>query len=468
MANHNRRKFISKSVLTAGMAPAAFLPAAQLPANFQIEQGPPPNPWSHLNFHNDPRNFQFAIVADLTGRERPGIFKDAVKKLNLMQPEFVISIGDVIEGHTNNEAQLNRDWSEFLKALAPLEMPFFYTPGNHDYWYATMQNWDGKREVYDMRKVYKKHVGRSYYHFLYHNVLFLILNNSMGDDAEMAEQKEYVTKVLNEHQGVRWTFTFFHYPTWFSKNDVIWRHTAPLLGERPFTAFAGNAHHYIQFERNNRDHILIATTGGMSGMRGLRYGEIDHILWVTMRDDGPRIANLLLDGIQGKNLRTERSAALSRILLDQPPVTSPVLFQEPGVFQPVATPILFVNRSDYELRMTGSFQTHENLAPDPVLIQATVPPKSEHVVNVKLRSPASALVQDVRPLILNWTATQEPSEKDPVVEVDGKLRIVVDTRGERAPAARPVFVDRFAGPHSRRTGLALVREVTFPMPGTSL
>ena len=109
-----------------------------------------------------------------------------------------------------------------------------------------MQNWDGKREVYDMREVYKKHVGRSYYHFLYHNVLFLILNNSMGDDAEMAEQKEYVTKVLNEHQGVRWTFTFFHYPTWFSKNDAIWRHTAPLLGERPFTAFAGNAHHYIQ------------------------------------------------------------------------------------------------------------------------------------------------------------------------------------------------------------------------------
>ncbi len=30
---------------------------------------------------------------------RPGIFESAVEKLNLMQPEFVMSVGDLVQGH---------------------------------------------------------------------------------------------------------------------------------------------------------------------------------------------------------------------------------------------------------------------------------------------------------------------------------------------------------------------------------
>ena len=52
------------------------------------------HPWNHLNLNNDPDNFQFAIVTDRTGGHRPGVFEDAVHKLNLLQPEFVMSVGD--------------------------------------------------------------------------------------------------------------------------------------------------------------------------------------------------------------------------------------------------------------------------------------------------------------------------------------------------------------------------------------
>jgi hypothetical protein len=31
-----------------------------------------------------------------------------------------------------------------------------------------------------------------------------------------------------------------------------------------------------------------------------RYGAIDHMVWVTMTKDGPKIANLLLNGILDK------------------------------------------------------------------------------------------------------------------------------------------------------------------------
>lgn len=70
-------------------------------------------PWTHLNFKNDPENFQFAIVTDNTGGMRPGVFESAVLKLNLMQPEFVMSVGDLIEGYTKEQEQINKEWLEF-------------------------------------------------------------------------------------------------------------------------------------------------------------------------------------------------------------------------------------------------------------------------------------------------------------------------------------------------------------------
>jgi hypothetical protein len=49
-------------------------------------------------------------------------------------------------------------------------------------------------------------------------------------------------------------------------------------------------------------YYSLATTGGDSRMRGVEYGEFDHLVWVTMKKDGPVIANILLDGILKEDL----------------------------------------------------------------------------------------------------------------------------------------------------------------------
>src|SRR5688572_27601154 len=53
------------------------------------------NPFTHLEINRRPNSFQFAIVSDRTGGRRPGVFSRAVEKINLLQPEFVISVGDL-------------------------------------------------------------------------------------------------------------------------------------------------------------------------------------------------------------------------------------------------------------------------------------------------------------------------------------------------------------------------------------
>src|SRR3954462_8208199 len=37
-------------------------------------------------------------------------------------------------------------------------------------------------------------------------------------------------------------------------------------------------------------------------MRGVDYGEFDHLVWVTMKKTGPVLANILLDGILREDL----------------------------------------------------------------------------------------------------------------------------------------------------------------------
>jgi hypothetical protein len=63
-------------------------------------------PWTSEDFRNDPEDFQFAIIGDRTGGANvQKTFEIAMGQLNLLQPEFVINVGDIIEGYDRKGAQ---------------------------------------------------------------------------------------------------------------------------------------------------------------------------------------------------------------------------------------------------------------------------------------------------------------------------------------------------------------------------
>src|SRR5210317_221883 len=74
---------------------------------YSIENGP--KPWTNEVFEAGEVDFTFAIISDLTGGERPGIFKVAVEQLNMLDPDFVLSVGDLIEGGTEDTNQLIKE-----------------------------------------------------------------------------------------------------------------------------------------------------------------------------------------------------------------------------------------------------------------------------------------------------------------------------------------------------------------------
>ena len=289
------------------MVAISFFGCARIDPNLKIQVAKDANPWTHLDLYNNPANFQFAIVADRSGRIRKGVFSAAVDKLNFLKPEFVMCVGDLIEGYNSDPAELNRQWDEFDALVNKLEMPFFYVAGNHDISH-------GKHKL--MTKIWEKRLGVSYYHFVYRDVLFLCVNTEDTAATTISyAQVEYFKDILKHNKNVRWTVVFMHKPLCTNRYKVDgqrkvdhcenWDRFESLLAGRDYTVFAGHNHKYEKMIRNGRRYYTLATTGGINGGSAkfaengkLSSNPFDHVVWITMTNKGPVMANLLLEGIQ--------------------------------------------------------------------------------------------------------------------------------------------------------------------------
>ena len=303
-----------KKLLAGGIVLAALLAAVSLSqSRIEALQKTTPgglviksedkNPFTHLKLNADSDQFQFVVVSDRTGGHREKIFSRAMRQINMVQPEFVVSVGELIAGDTTKEETIKEQWDESAGYVKTLEMPFFYVPGNHDLTNKVqMQKW-GER------------YGRRYYEFTYKNALFLCLNSETPPDDVSAidkEQIEWLKKTLAANAGVRWTFVFLHKPIWTAKDLKAngWGEVESLLADRKYTVFCGHVHRYEKFVRNGNNYYQLATTGGGSRVRGADHGEIDQIALITMKPKGPVMANIMLDGILNDELKLPESDEL--------------------------------------------------------------------------------------------------------------------------------------------------------------
>ncbi len=273
------------------------------PNVLKIEAGEK-NPWTSLKLNNDPNQFTFAVVSDRTGGHRDKVFSRAVQQVNWLQPQFVMSVGDLIEGYTTKEETIKSEWDEFDGYVKRFEMPFFYVPGNHDLTNKTQVAKWGER------------YGKRYYHFTYRGALFLCLCSENPPDMGTIdkEQQEWVAKTLDANKDVKWTFVFMHKPLWIAKDleKNGWGAVEKALAGRKHNVFVGHVHRYQVFERNDTQYYQLATTGGGSRMRGPQYGEFDQVMLVTMKKDAPVLVNVDLGGVLPTNLKLPDSDEKAR------------------------------------------------------------------------------------------------------------------------------------------------------------
>ena len=285
-------------------------------------------PWTHERLDAGGDKFTFAVFSDLTGGERDRVFEIAVAQLNLLRPELIMNVGDLIEGDSTDEAGLAAEWESFDERAGRARAPVFYAGGNHDL--------TGEM----LRKVWASRYGPRYYHFVYKNVLFLVFDTEDNTPERMQEifelrneaiavykaegweafskteyaalpersagtigpeQSAYFQDVIEANADVRWTFLFLHKPAWQQEGEETFSAIEAELGDRPYTVFTGHVQAFGYEERNGRDYVRLATTGGEQFPRAGR--SADHVTLVTVDDDGVDIAHVLLSGILDKQGR---------------------------------------------------------------------------------------------------------------------------------------------------------------------
>ena len=284
-----------------------------------------PTPWSYEPSGRSSDQFTIALVSDLNGGERDGIFSVAMEQVRLLRPDFIVTIGDLIDGGTEDVTVLKKQFDDFDARAQKSEVPLFHVGGNHDLTNPVM------------RKYWEERYGRRYYHFVYKNVLFLIVDSEDFEETRMQEiyharaeaikildgehpdeylkteyyrmnerktgeisdeQSAYFEKVIAANPEVRWTMVFMHKPVWMREEGRNFSRIEKALSTRPHTVINGHLHSYSYQVRNQHDYIMLGTTGG--SQRPNDNNAFDHITLVSFIEDEPSIATLRMDGIFNK------------------------------------------------------------------------------------------------------------------------------------------------------------------------
>ena len=200
------------------------------------------------------QKFSFVVLGD-SQFENPASFEEIVKETELLHPDFVIHVGDMIHGYTYDINTAREQWKKFKKQISPLTMPFYPTPGNHDV--TTKEIQPAYTEVWGK--------GRLYYSFDYKNSHFIIINAFLDQQFDTIPKAEYqwLLRDLEKTKNIKNIFISFHSPLYMNpKYD--WKPLQSILTHYNIKGiFSGHYHIYDYRLENGIPYFCINSSGNM-------------------------------------------------------------------------------------------------------------------------------------------------------------------------------------------------------------
>ena len=244
--------------------------------NYETVEESPIGNANYETVEESPIEYSFFIAGHTYGA--PGInnegvhpaFKDKFEFIkNDKYVDFGVFTGDIVPIGTV------KNWDEIDADIDSLDLPIYFAVGNHD--------------VKD-RKLYESRYGKTYYSFVDHSDLIIILDPNIDGWNVSGEQLQFLEDVLNkEADDVNNIFVFFHQLLWWENNNIFkkvslnshagradtvnfWSEVEPLFNNliNPTYLFAGDVGAFStgsEFMFHQYDNITLVASGMGGGIR---------------------------------------------------------------------------------------------------------------------------------------------------------------------------------------------------------
>ena len=247
---------------------------------------------SACSIDSKPDKFRFIVWGD-TQFHNPNVFRKTVLQTELLKPDFVIHVGDIIHGYTYNPKIAKRQWEAFKNNISPLTVPFYPTPGNHDVTTAEIEPVYGEIWGND----------RYYYSFDHGNSHFIVLDVYMNQQFDTIPEDEmlWLKSDLEKNRNKDNIFISLHSPLHLNRN-YNWEPVQRLLSEYPVKAiFTGHYHIYDYCQKDSIDYFCLNSSGNMVYYNHLS-GYSHHYLLVTVDGNDVEYAVFERDGIYPRDV----------------------------------------------------------------------------------------------------------------------------------------------------------------------
>lgn len=198
-------------------------------------------------------SFSFVVLGDRTGIANDSVFSRVLEEIRLLRPDFVVGIGDLIEGYTDDIVAAAAEWDAVLAMLDRTGVPGYFAPGNHDIWSPASES------------LFVRRVNPATWSLAHRNSIFIFCDNTRWQRFAdwPAEQRRRFRAELKKARRYQHRFVLMHRPWWRyalerGEPDTLheWCREAGITH-----VFTGHDHFYSSHIRDSISYFQVGPSG---------------------------------------------------------------------------------------------------------------------------------------------------------------------------------------------------------------